>query len=159
MSEDKERRRILARVLGMFDDAYGKGLLDSTDKVRLWYAQIGHLNEDAAIATAEACISHHKWQPTISEYLEVSRQVRRQQEANAHQLPREQGEHIKELQDKGILIQRELIKSRTQAKHDHTNGWQGCPVCSKAEAEKNEDECRCCFILDNHGIEAVHFVP
>lgn len=153
---DPERKRILARVLDKLALAYGKEFTE--DKIRLWYAQIGHLNEDAALATADACVANHKWLPTISEFLEISRGVRRKQEDAVRQLPREQGAHIQELQDKGLKVQRDLIKGRSGQVHNHKNGWQKCPVCSQAAAEMDADECRCCMILENAGLPANHHV-
>jgi hypothetical protein len=157
MSEvDPERKRILARVLEKFSVAYGKEF--DADKIRLWYHQTGHLNEDAALATADACIAHNKWMPTISEFLEVSRQVRQKQEAMSRQVPREMGEHIKALQDKGLKVQRDLLAGRSGQRHDHRGGWEKCPVCVQAHVEKDADECRCCFLLDTVGITPLHHV-
>jgi len=153
---DKERRHILARVLERFSTAYNKEF--DEDKIRLWYGQIGHLNAEAALATADACISHHKWLPTISEYLEISRTVRRQQEDAKREAPRALSPALKELQDKGLHIQRDLVSGRAQAglKHDHQKGWEGCPVCSQAAEEVHEDSCRTCMLLEDRGIKVIH---
>lgn len=154
---DKERRVILARVLDKFALAYNKEF--TTEQIRLWYSQIGHLNEEAALATADACVANHKWQPTISEFLEISRPIRRQQEDAKREPLRLVSPKVKELQDKGLRVQRDLIKGRSIAKHDHRTGWENCPVCSQAAAEVDEDECRCCLLLDTHGLPSQHYVP
>lgn len=154
---EKERKHILAKVLVKFDTAYGKGLGENKDKIQQWYHQIGHLNEEAALATADACISHHKWQPTIAEFLEISRSVRRHQEAMKEEAPKELSAHIKALQEKGLNVQRALIQARAGGRrHDHTNGWEKCPICSQATAEQDADECRTCMILEDHGLAGVH---
>lgn len=157
MEVDPKRRRILAQVLDKLDINYGKDIGDNPEKVRMWYSKIGHLNEEAALATADQCIEHYKWLPSISEFLEVSRSVRKKQEDTARSLPRDDSPHIKELQDKGLLVQRALIKGRANQSHDHRNGSDACPVCSQAVAECSEDECTACYLLDEHGIPAVHF--
>lgn len=152
-----ERKRILAEVLVKFDSAYGKGLSENPDKIKTWFHQIGHLDRETALATADACIGHHKWQPTISEFLETSRSIRKHQEAMAQRSTTVLSEHVKAMQEKGINVQRELLKARAGRKpHDHRQGWEQCPICSQAHAEQNADECRTCFILENQGLTAAH---
>lgn len=155
---EKERKRILAEVLVKFDAAYGKGLSENQEKIKTWFHQIGHLNRETALATADAAIAHHKWQPTISEFLEISRSVRRHQEDQKREAPQPLSDHIKALQVKGLAVQRALIKARTMPnrRHDHTSGWEACPICAQACSEENPDECRTCMILEDHGFVAQH---
>ena len=155
---EKQRKTILAKVLVKFDAAYGKGLSENADKIKVWYHQCGHLDEETALATADACISHHKWQPSISEFLEISRSVRRHQEEMKREAPQELTAHIKELQVKGLNVQRGLIKARAipGRQHDHKKGPSGCPICSEATCEENADECRTCLLLEDNGLLAIH---
>lgn len=156
---EAERKSILAKVIVKFDTAYGKGLGENPEKIRQWYHQCGHLNEEAALATADACISHHRWQPTIAEFLEISRTVRRHQEDMKREAPRELTDHIKALQAKGLNVQRGLIKARAVPgrQHDHTNGPEQCPICSLATEEEHADSCRTCMILEDCGLPGQHF--
>lgn len=155
---EKERKNILARVLVKFDAAYGKGLSENKDKIQVWYHQIGHLDAETALATADAAIAHHKWQPTISEFLEISRSIRKHQEAMAERETTVLSEHIQALQVKGLAVQKALIASRSGSRrHDHKNGWQGCPICSQAHAEADADECRTCFVLEQEELDVHHF--
>lgn len=155
---ERERKTILAKVLVKFDSEYGKGLSEDPEKIKQWFHQIGHLSEEVALATADACVSHYKWQPKISEFLEISRQIRRHQESMAQQGPKKIDAHLKALQEKGLNVQRALLNSRaTQPLHDHTSGWEGCPVCAQASAECNADECRTCMALEDCGLDPVHF--
>lgn len=154
---EKERKRILAEVLVKFDSAYGKGLSENPDKINTWFYQIGHLDRETALATADACISHHKWQPTISEFLEESRAIRRHQESMAQLPSAPLSAHVKALQEKGLNVQRALLKARAgERTHDHRNGWEQCPICAQAHAEQDPDECRTCMILEDSGLSAAH---
>lgn len=160
MSEltEKERKTILAKVLVKMDTAYGKGLSENTDKIQQWFHAIGHLNEEAALETADACIENHRWQPTIAEFLELSRTVRRNQEERNREAPKPISPQMKEAQERGLKVQRALIEARTlpSRRHDHTSGWQVCPICAQASAEEDADECRTCMILEDKGLTVAH---
>lgn len=155
---ERERKKILAEVLVKFDTAYGKGLSENPDKIKQWFHQIGHLNREAALATADACVASSKWQVSISEFLEISRSVRRHQEEMKREAPQELTEHIKALQEKGLNVQRGLIKARAipGRQHDHKNGHEQCPICSVALSEEQADECRTCYILEMNDLPAIH---
>lgn len=155
---EAQRKKILAEVLVKFDTAYGKNLSENPDKIRQWFHQIGHLNREAALQTADDCIAHHKWQPTIAEFLEISRQVRRHQLDKEREGPKALAPHVKALQAKGLNVQRALLESRAVPGrvHDHNGGGDKCPICSQAAEEECVDSCRTCMILEDCGLIAQH---
>lgn len=150
----QSRKRILATVIEKLSAAYPQREF-TPEQIRLWYDRMGHLSEDVAIATANACIDHYKWMPSISEYLDLSRSIRRHQIGKAVEEPTNLSEYVQALQAKGLAVQRDLIARRSaqpNRQHNHAHGWEHCPVCSEAHS----DTCVSCMSLQTHGLAVEH---
>lgn len=155
---EKERKQVLLKVIERLELAYPNKQF-SDEQIVEWFNHTGHLDMPAAMATVDAAIQNFKWCPSISEFLELSRSVRRHQMDSTRATTTPLSAHVLELQRKGLATQRALAESR-QARglaHDHTTGWTSCPICAQAEAELEEDSCATCFMLDGEGIPPVHF--
>lgn len=157
---DKERAKVAAVVLERLCNAYGRNgepLRFSDDSFKEWQRSVGHLSMETAEATVDLCISSYKWLPSIHEFLDLSRSIRRHEIDASRDLNAPLPEHIIELQSKGLAVQRDIAQARAgRDPHDHTQGWEQCPVCSGASNELDSDECRTCFLLETHGLQAIH---
>lgn len=160
MQDDATRKRVLATIIERFNRAWPKAEF-SKDEIREWHNHLEHLDLPTAEEVVKLCISTHKWKPTISEFLEASRQVRRHAEAtvaDGRPLP----EHLKKLQKQGLGVQRALLQRRASRSgdvsrgHDHREGWESCVVCSGAEEELASDSCMTCEELVELGMTAHH---
>lgn len=153
-------KKVSAAVITRLELAYGKEF--SKELMSEWHSHIGHLSMDVALQAVEQCIQNYKWRPSISEYLEISRSIRRHQLDESRKQNEPLPEHIIALQKKGLAVQRALTAARKDRAQDKTRGHRHapgteCPICQGASSEESADECRTCMILEDHGISPLHF--
>lgn len=157
MATESERKQILARIIDRLSLAYTNKEF-SQEQIREWFQHMAQLDMPTAMKTCDEAIASYKWCPSISEFLEVSRSVRRhlQDATRAPDMPL--SAHVLELQRKGLAVQRALATGRAERglKHLHQDGWQACPICSGAHAEQDADACGTCYLLDSNGVPSTH---
>lgn len=162
---DKERKAILKDVLNTLGAAWPKKEL-TEDEVRVWYAQIGHLDRETAERACSMVISECEWYPTIAKYLECARSILRSQEAKLAQAPVLLTDAARKIQEQALAAQREISARRSMRNsdsagmangHNHSNGWASCEICVQAATESaSADECSTCMLIEDCGLHPSH---